>query len=132
MTTYSVLLILLFNLNLNLRAQECTNGKPLVQPGCVIECVEGTYIQNCELQSCGAKPVVDIGCKVTECVGGSWKVVCECGPKTVPEPGCVVKECREGKWIQDCAGKRCPSLRPISPPGCTQECVKGVWVRKCE
>jgi len=112
-------------------AESCKGSKPLVQPGCKIECKDGAYVQNCSDQTCGPKPVVKLGCKVGECVDGSWQMECGCGLKPIPNKGCKVTECKDGAWQEDCSKRKCPSMKPLTSPGCKVECVEGNWQQNC-
>ena len=112
-------------------AEKCSGFKPLVQPGCQIECREGTYVQNCVNQACGPKPVPSLGCRVGECVEGSWKIECDCGLKPIPTMGCTITECKDGAWQEDCSNKKCSSMKPLAAPDCKVECEEGTWKQKC-
>ncbi|TNF00775.1 MAG: hypothetical protein EP326_05995 [Deltaproteobacteria bacterium] len=123
--------IILFTFSLYSYAQSCSGPKPLVVPGCSVECKDGSYIQNCADQSCGPKPVPNVGCKVGDCENGSWKMECGCGLKPLPSKGCKITECKDGKWEEDCSNRKCPSIKPMTSPGCKVECNEGVWQQNC-
>jgi hypothetical protein len=113
-------------------SKSCSGYKPLSQPGCSIECKDGNYVQNCSDQKCGPKPLAKVSCKIGDCVNGSWEIECGCGLKPIPTKGCVVTECKDGEWIEDCSKRKCPSLRPLSAPGCKIECKEGAWKQICD
>jgi hypothetical protein len=91
-------------------------------------------------QTCGLKPLPELGCRIGRCVNGAWEQICDanpalsCGLKPLPELGCRIGRCVDGAWEQIC--DRNPSLscglKPLPELGCRiGRCVDGAWEQVC-
>jgi len=106
----------------------------------LILALASTVAPEVEAQSCGIKPIPNIGCRIGRCVNGAWEQICDqspaisCGIKPIPQIGCRIGRCVDGAWEQIC--DQSPSIscgiKPIPNIGChIGRCVNGAWEQVC-
>lgn len=102
--------------------------------------IAGSNSYNASGSSCGLKPLPNIGCKIGNCVDGSWQQICDsngaivCGIKPIPAIGCRVGKCIDGAWQQICDSNSAIvcGLKPTPAIGCRiGKCVDGQWEQIC-
>ena len=89
---------------------------------------------------CGVKPIPNPGCRIGQCVDGSWEQICDttrytvCGVKPIPQAGCRIGQCVNGRWEEICDTTRYTvcGVKPIPRAGCRiGQCVDGSWEEIC-